>query len=152
MGVMEACCARVLTHLARAMSTTVPSPLTCAPSDALVESSPVHLGARRARCAKRSDRCAHIVQQCGVQSVLHEDEAWDWGNGIWLRCNAPTQRRMSLTAGPARGSCDAEAKSWCWTVARALSTNERDPGFWLAEREQQCHVPRDLVFLKKNGC
>jgi hypothetical protein len=97
MGVMEACCARVLTHLARAVSTTVPSPLTCAPSDALVESSPVHLGARKAS-AKRSDGRAHIVQQCGVQSVLHEDEAC--GTGVMQLGIGATHQRSAACRSP----------------------------------------------------
>ena len=98
MGVMEACCAHVLTHLARAVSRKVPGPLICAPSDALVESSPVHLGARKARCETLRYRCAHIVQQCGVQSVLHEDEAC--GTGVMELGIGATHQRSAACRSP----------------------------------------------------
>ena len=47
---MEACRAGVLAHLSRVVSMILSSLLTSVPSGALIESTPIHLGARKERC------------------------------------------------------------------------------------------------------
>jgi hypothetical protein len=125
MGIMEACSARVLTHLSRAVRFILPSSLTSAPSDALVESSPAYLGARKARC-ERSGGCAQIVQrQCGVQSVLHQDKVWDWFHGAWHR---GAHRRSAARRSPfgPYGSPRAQGRREAFSSARCESAE----AFW----------------------
>ena len=47
---MEACRAGVLAHLSTVVSMILSSLLTSVPSGALIESTPIHLGARKERC------------------------------------------------------------------------------------------------------